>query len=823
MFKENWRSNFRHSTFRKGQESALDKISSHLDNHEKFIVAEIPTGCVAWDTIIRISRATLGRSWTIKNEWLKQEGKYERSGKIINRRNFRQLKNKNFTRGLIDKESVGLVEFEKVVHSGFKECLKLTSESGISLTLTPDHLVYSDGEWVKAKDMLGKNWSVDTLKPIKRSLNKKIRDSYICYIPNHPNAKICNSKRDGPYKKIARHIAIYEAHINNMSLEEFVNILKTDKVASKKLKFVKKGNHVHHRNGDHYDNNPENLVELSAKDHMKEHSKNRYKNFSQGIVKKEKVVNISNVGVVEVFDLYKSSSESFTANGVVVHNCGKSDIAMALAKSANSAYVATSQNPLIDQYAKDFNGDPSFRYIKGRRNYQCQDGFKSCLEGSEDSSMICEYADSENDEEDAMDCPDKLICPYRRNRQKAVKSPVALTNLTYFALMGISEGSIWEPRRLAVIDEAHNLANEVLGLVSFNIDDSDFRRLAIDIRISDFFDTRIREVEIEKFFEFIYAAESAIKAYMEASAKGRIHDDQEMVKKMIELQGKFNWFYQSIDENVEWIVDLQANKRGNGYKLMARPLESSYFAQNIFFKKQADQYLLQSATIIKPDQYAKDLGIEDYKYVEEGTPFNVWKNRPVFLLNSGKMNRDSIDTTLPNAVMDMGKVFTAYRGKRGLVHTTSYQLQEKLKNHFGSNPRCIFMTPETKDDDFQRFHASSDAILFSPSLMEGFDGKGDILRFQILMRIPYPSLEDRRIKIKAERDKEWYIYQTCQPLIQSVGRGMRSEDDWCDYYVVDSNFLWFANRNLPKSFTSTIVQSEAACQTRLKKMYLGLV
>lgn len=501
---------------------------------------------------------------------------------------------------------------------------------------------------------------------------------------------------------------------------------------------------------------------------------------------------------------------------------GKSDIAMALAKSAGSAYVATSQNPLIDQYAKDFGGDPKFRYIKGRKNYPCEGGFGNCLEGSEDSYNGCEHNNSENDPEGAADHPSLYKCTYKRSRGKAMKSPVALTNLTYFALMAMSEYSQWTPRSLAVIDESHNLANEVLALASFTVDDYDFRSLAISIRIADYFDPNIREVDINQFFEFIYAAESAIKAYLDASTKGRIMDDQEQVKKMIALQDKFAWFYRSIDENVEWVIDLEANKRKNGYKLVARPLEASYFAQRIFFEMQASQYLLQSATIINPKQYTKDLGIEDYRYVEEGTPFNVWKNRPIFLLNSGKMNRDSIDLTLPNAVTDMNKVFMAYHGKRGLVHTTSYQLQNKLFTYFGQDPRCIFMTPENKVESFAKFNSTPDAILFSPSLMEGFDGKGDLLRFQVLMRIPYPSLEDRRIKIKLERDRDWYTYQTVQPLIQSVGRGMRSEDDWCDYYVVDSNFNWFASNNLPRSFTSTIVQQKDACITRLRKMYLGM-
>ncbi len=106
----------------------------------------------------------------------------------------------------------------------------------------------------------------------------------------------------------------------------------------------------------------------------------------------------------------------------------------------------------------------------------------------------------------------------------------------------------------------------------------------------------------------------------------------------------------------------------------------------------------------------------------------------------------------------------------------------------------------------EHFSSSKPTVLFSPSMTEGVDGIGDMVRFQIICKVPYPNLGDRRIKIKMQEDTGWYHYQTAKTLIQAIGRGMRSPDDWCHNIILDGGFNRFANMyNLPKDVTSTIV------------------
>jgi ATP-dependent DNA helicase DinG len=89
-------------------------------------------------------------------------------------------------------------------------------------------------------------------------------------------------------------------------------------------------------------------------------------------------------------------------------------------------------------------------------------------------------------------------------------------------------------------------------------------------------------------------------------------------------------------------------------------------------------------------------------------------------------------------------------------------------------------------------------VLISPSLALGIDLKDDLSRFQIITKVPYPSLGDRYIREKFERDKQWYNLRTALRLIQAVGRSVRSKDDWAHTYVLDSNLGNFIVRNIDR-------------------------
>ena len=73
-------------------------------------------------------------------------------------------------------------------------------------------------------------------------------------------------------------------------------------------------------------------------------------------------------------------------------------------------------------------------------------------------------------------------------------------------------------------------------------------------------------------------------------------------------------------------------------------------------------------------------------------------------------------------------------------------------------------------------------------MAEGVDLKGELSKFQILCKIPFPFLGDKVVKKKMSKWDWWYNTQTIRTIIQSVGRSIRSETDTAVTYILDSDW-----------------------------------
>ena len=101
--------------------------------------------------------------------------------------------------------------------------------------------------------------------------------------------------------------------------------------------------------------------------------------------------------------------------------------------------------------------------------------------------------------------------------------------------------------------------------------------------------------------------------------------------------------------------------------------------------------------------------------------------------------------------------------------------------------RLIAHNTKNRSEVLNEFRESDDAlVLVSPSMDEGVDLPGDECRFQIIYKIPYPDLGSKQVKSRMMIDGEWYDYKTSLRLVQTHGRGMRYEDDYCTTYFIDN-------------------------------------
>ena len=88
-------------------------------------------------------------------------------------------------------------------------------------------------------------------------------------------------------------------------------------------------------------------------------------------------------------------------------------------------------------------------------------------------------------------------------------------------------------------------------------------------------------------------------------------------------------------------------------------------------------------------------------------------------------------------------------------------------------------------------------IFMSVSMAEGISLDDEKARWQVVAKASYPYLGDERVsyRVREMGDWEWYSGRAAIDLQQAVGRGMRSKDDYCVTYLLDSSFRKLLNKN----------------------------
>ena len=170
--------------------------------------------------------------------------------------------------------------------------------------------------------------------------------------------------------------------------------------------------------------------------------------------------------------------------------------------------------------------------------------------------------------------------------------------------------------------------------------------------------------------------------------------------------------------------------------------------------------------------------------------------------------------TLPKLVDRIEGILEHHPNEKGIIHTQTNNITEFIKNFIGReySNRLLFREPGVKNEDILRAHIESNepTVLVSPSMGYGIDLKDDLGRFQVIVKLPYLPLKDKRVVAISEIDKKWYTLQMLSSLIQACGRTTRGENDYSTTYIMDSNFLDIRSKfysDLPVYFRKRCVNS----------------
>ncbi len=465
---------------------------------------------------------------------------------------------------------------------------------------------------------------------------------------------------------------------------------------------------------------------------------------------------------------------------------GKSLLARSIAGAARTAgeaapeqvvdaYYTTPQVSQLDDVAEDALLE-DLCVIRGKNNYDC------ILPGETDTPV--DQAPCVRERE--FDCQVKHRCPYFSDRAIASNRRIAAMTLAYF--MQTAGSDVFGKRDVVVVDEAHGLGEwaEMYATIELSPSTIPFWN-DLDIPDLDGLD------EAVSFAERIeHVTERRVK---ELRGNAELSPDEVAERDSLnKLRSDLSWFqedYRDPESATTWVVDQNG---GEGAPVTIKPMNPEKYLKHTVWDR-GNRFALLSATILSKDAFCRNVGLDpaDVALVEVGHTFPV-QNRPLYDITQGKMTYEHRDDTLPDVARAIVRAMARHPDEKGLVHCHSYAIQERLDElltEFGVGPRVRSHDTEDRDGALSAWKRSDNPDLFlSVKMEEALDLEGDLCRWQVLCKAPYPNTRDSRVARRLEDGQwGWYYRTALRTVIQACGRVVRAPDDYGATYLADSSLL----------------------------------
>ncbi len=460
-------------------------------------------------------------------------------------------------------------------------------------------------------------------------------------------------------------------------------------------------------------------------------------------------------------------------------------------------YILVQQKVLQDQIERELDrlgGSTRAALIKSSIEYTCPH-FKRCSAGLIEKRCACLSAGS---------------CAYRQAKGRFLNAVVAVTNYAYFFTERLYVGNI-ERRHGLVLDECHSLARSLLRFVDVKISEETLDQFAPEVDARDL-RTITTLAEFTRWIAEVYLPAATAQAELLLA----LNDSDESVQEAYETKQhclKVGAFLERATRDPSGWVFWDEEDRDRCVSLIARPLDAAPYFEELVGKA-APLRVYMSAYPGEKGVFCRELGLDPQRvaWIRMKSPFDV-KRRAVHLLAVGSLSRQNQEQSLPAALRVMVRIAEAH-SERGIIHTHSYKLAdaaERALREAGMGARIVY--PKTADDrdGALKLHAAAPgAILISPSVGEGFDFRGELARWQVIMKTPFASLGDKHVAALAARDSTWYKMETVKALLQTCGRVCRSEDDHGETFILDEDagrLLRETQNVLPRWFKAAIFTS----------------
>jgi Rad3-related DNA helicase len=561
----------------------------------------------------------------------------------------------------------------------------------------------------------------------------------------------------------------------------------------------------------------------------------------------------------KIIESYRSGKTSVILSAPT--GFGKSLLAFFLTKvfynleSDSQSYCLTSNKFLQSQYNSDID---RFRFenyamLQGQTNYQCH------VANTDFPNRPCidESLQKLTDGETSFKCSSE--CAYLIARNKAIGAETTVFNYHYWLTsmnksFASNPNAVFAPRSFTVFDECHIMGNIVQDMFTIEFNLNSFIRKCLNffaiastasieqnpLSVSSF-ETLVQDFELlmtsgtpQLQFD---AIESIIKKISdikvlygtlvrEFSKKFSATDTGAIPKSKEDRE--ILGFLATLISTIEELSNAHANYKHFGLETMVitssendstihKPIADFGTRTNFTVTlrctneselvkdavhKWTEYSLFMSATIGHPEDYALQIGLSNWEAFEVPQVFS-YENCEIFTVQPMiSMSYKDKNINMPKMMHRIMKICAHHPNERGLIHSGNFEIMKEIQKL--KNPRILtYSSSAEKENILELLKTRPDAIICGPSLVEGVSLDDDLCRFMICAKVPYQSIGDELTKKKMHIYPNWYNWLTLSSILQSFGRPIRSNTDWCKTYLLDESFANFFKRYSPPSWISS--------------------
>lgn len=477
---------------------------------------------------------------------------------------------------------------------------------------------------------------------------------------------------------------------------------------------------------------------------------------------------------------------------------GKSAVAVEILRRINGGRILTSQILLQEQYKGDYE---EFELLKGSDRYPCHKEYPPKVLNNMRTPVHQYKWIGQKDtcgekakwrhkpSGQATRCGD---CNYTLAVDKTAKAKYSIMNYHTYYYQNKYRQNVFKGTNV-VLDEAHNLNNIATSLFT-----REFREYGgftfhalnkedcyqnknygpkIDIINKDYVD--------QVLLDYRKHLENRIKiCERRKSSSSHERELEWALEKKREVEYQIHYVKQPY-------FTYSLEDRGKHKVLVSKPIDSRRLLGNTFFRDN-HTIIFMSATIIDSDIFCKEVGIKPEKvfHYRMKDVFNPSRHLIRFVSEPKNMRLRDREISLKEVLPTIERILSRHEGQKGIIHGQAYSVCSTLAE--GLNSRRILFGRD-RDRILADHSASKDSVILSPSMKEGLNLIGKESEFQILLVVPYPTFDLHTLN-KMKINGKYYQWATAVDFVQSLGRSVRSVEDTCVSYLVDSRF--YAHINL---------------------------